>query len=154
MKNNKGFTLLEILVVGILLAVLSVIGIPLFQKAVERGRTAEIFSNMPAIRSQMNIYLMGKRAGAACTVNINDFDAELPLTATAVAGVYRTKFFEYTFTDDCKVEIARVQNNDRPYKISFWATGREAAGVRPNAFKCESDEELRCAQLGLNISDV
>jgi prepilin-type N-terminal cleavage/methylation domain-containing protein len=50
-KNRKGFTLVELAVVIVIIGVLAAFGVPRFLKSVERSKAAEAFSYLAAIRS-------------------------------------------------------------------------------------------------------
>src|SRR5438270_13345233 len=50
-KNRKGFTLVELAVVIVIIGVLAAFGVPRFLKSVERSKAAEAFSYLSAVRS-------------------------------------------------------------------------------------------------------
>ena len=50
-KNRKGFTLVELAVVIVIIGVLAAFGVPRFLKSVERSKASEAFSYLAAIRS-------------------------------------------------------------------------------------------------------
>lgn len=50
-KNRKGFTLVELAVVIVIIGVLAAFGVPRFLKSVERSKAAEAFSYLAAVRS-------------------------------------------------------------------------------------------------------
>jgi prepilin-type N-terminal cleavage/methylation domain-containing protein len=50
-KNRKGFTLVELAVVIVIIGVLAAFGVPRFIKSVERSKAAEAFSYLAAVRS-------------------------------------------------------------------------------------------------------
>ena len=50
-KNRKGFTLVELAVVIVIIGVLAAFGVPRFLKSVERSKAAEAFSYLAAARS-------------------------------------------------------------------------------------------------------
>lgn len=51
--NTKGFTLLEILIVLVIIAVLAGFAIPAYQTAVEKSRAQEAYSTIGAVREAM-----------------------------------------------------------------------------------------------------
>ncbi len=50
-KNNKGFTLVELLVVIAIIGILAVLAVPALFKNIEKGKVAELESDISAIRS-------------------------------------------------------------------------------------------------------
>ena len=69
-KNNKGFTLVELLVVIAIIGILAVVAVPALFKNIEKGKVAELESDISAIRSAAlsyyadnGIYPSGKLTG-------------------------------------------------------------------------------------------
>lgn len=56
MKARRGFTLVEILIVVVILGVLAAIVIPEFTGASEEAREASLVSNLRTLRSQIELY--------------------------------------------------------------------------------------------------
>jgi type IV pilus assembly protein PilA len=56
LKARKGFTLVELAVVIVIIGVLAAFGVPRFLKSVERSKAAEAFSYLSAIRSSEERY--------------------------------------------------------------------------------------------------
>ena len=56
MKTKKGFTLVEILIVVVILGILAAIVIPQFSSASTEARVSSVQSNLQAVRSQIQLY--------------------------------------------------------------------------------------------------
>ncbi|NLO91189.1 MAG: prepilin-type N-terminal cleavage/methylation domain-containing protein [Elusimicrobia bacterium] len=75
MTNKKGFTLVELAVVIVIIGVLAAFGIPRFREAVERSKSGEAFSYLSAVRSAQERY--HARKGAYAHVK-TDLDINFP----------------------------------------------------------------------------
>ncbi len=66
MKNNKGFTLVELLVVVLIIGILAAMAMPAYFKAVERSRAAEADTLIGSVVNAQNRYKMktGKYASS------------------------------------------------------------------------------------------
>ena len=56
MKNNKGFSLVELAVVIVIIGVLAAFGIPRFREAVERSKSGESFNYLSSVRAAQERY--------------------------------------------------------------------------------------------------
>lgn len=55
-RKEKGFTLLELLIVVIIIGILASMALPQYNKIIVRARTAEALTNLSALRSSMQRY--------------------------------------------------------------------------------------------------
>ena len=78
MKSRKGFTLVEILIVVVILGILAAIVIPQFTNASTEAKESSLVSNLQAVRSQIELY----------KINHNDV---LPVDAAALVTALTTK---------------------------------------------------------------
>ena len=86
---KKGFTLLELIVVIIIIGILATLGFTQYTKVIERGRTAEAKALLGQMRTAQEAY---KQQNGAYTATIGDLAVEAP-TACAT-----THYFKYSTT--------------------------------------------------------
>jgi len=58
MRRSKGFTLIEVLIVVIILGILATLAIPQFGKMRKRARLAEAWAGLGAVRTAQAVYFM------------------------------------------------------------------------------------------------
>lgn len=75
MKDKKGFTLLELLVVVLIIGILAGIALPQYNKAVLKTKFAEALINLKAIEESTDRYLLTN--GFVDGANLCDLDVEL-----------------------------------------------------------------------------
>jgi type IV pilus assembly protein PilA len=100
--NRKGFTLVELAVVIVIIGVLAAFGVPQFLKSVERSKAAEAFNYLSAVRAAQERYLAKEGVycddtnfaggtGSSCKLDINQvspkyFDVGAMVSANAGGG--------------------------------------------------------------------
>jgi prepilin-type N-terminal cleavage/methylation domain-containing protein len=78
MKNTRGFTLLEIIIVIIIVGVLASLALPRFFSTVEFSRSTEALASLTALRQSMErCYLSHNGSYASCSV-LTNLDLEDP----------------------------------------------------------------------------
>jgi len=88
MKNRKGFTLLELVVVVIILGILATLGFTQYTKMVEKGRTAEAKMILGQVRTAQAAY---NQQFGGYTTDIASLSVEAP-TACGASGNH---YFSY-----------------------------------------------------------
>lgn len=81
MKAKKGFTLVEILIVVVILGILAAIVIPQFTNASEEARESSLKSNLQSLRSQIHLYKIRSLTNsypATLAAMVPDFLLSLP----------------------------------------------------------------------------
>ena len=63
--TRKGFTLVELAVVIVIIGVLAAFGVPRFLKSVERSKASEAFAYLAAVRSAQERYIAKERQYSA-----------------------------------------------------------------------------------------
>lgn len=69
-KNNKGFTLAELLVVVAIIAVLVAISIPIFTTQLEKAREATDAANIRAAYAEMLVAVLDETSPAPVTIDL------------------------------------------------------------------------------------
>jgi len=82
-KARKGFTLVELAVVIVIIGVLAAFGVPRFLKSVERSKAAEAYAFLSAVRSSQERYLA--QYGEYST-DISKLDIQYPNPAYFTVG--------------------------------------------------------------------
>jgi prepilin-type N-terminal cleavage/methylation domain-containing protein len=88
-RGRSGFTLLELLIVVVIIAILASIALPGYIRAAEKARASEALQLLGAIRSAQNRYKAQSDANAFTSV-ISDLDTEMPTGGTRAWGASPT----------------------------------------------------------------
>ena len=75
---KKGFTLMELIIVVVIIGILAMVGLPQFFRVAERGRAAEGIALLGSIR---NAQLRFAAERGATTANVGDLDINVPAAA-------------------------------------------------------------------------
>ncbi len=119
---KKGFTLLELIIVIIIVGILATIGFTQYQKTVEKGRAAEARSVLGTLRTAQQAYYL---ENYAYTSTEADLAVDVPYGATCEG----THWFRYTCDNAGECTATRCTsggkdpNFDTAYSISLSANG-------------------------------
>jgi len=77
MKNQKGFTLIEILVVVIIVAILAAFAVPRYLRYVEKSRSTEAQTAIRAIRTAYDVFVQTNGTSEGYSIDLAKKDARL-----------------------------------------------------------------------------
>jgi general secretion pathway protein G len=106
--RNKGFTLVEILIVVIILGILAAIVIPQFTEASNDARESALASDLQTARSQLELYKvqhLDTYPAAATFVHQLTVKTDLDGTDGTTFGPYLQSFPTNPFNDDATVTV-------------------------------------------------
>jgi type IV pilus assembly protein PilE len=94
MKIQRGFTLIELMIVVVVIAILTAIALPSYTSYVRRGRIPDATSNLATLRVKMEQYYQDNRTyigGPGCVIDTATskyFDFSCPGAGAATATTY------------------------------------------------------------------
>ncbi len=124
--GKKGFTLLEVLMVVIIIGVLATLAIPQYTKTVEKARASEAYSNLGTIRKAEWIFY-NDRTPQTFTAVVGSLDIENP-------NSFATRNFNYTVTAGASTftaTAARVSGTNSGETITINQAGAIAGNWTP-----------------------
>ena len=123
---NKGFTLVELLTVVLIIGVLTSVALPQYMRSVERSRATEAMSVVKAINDAVYAYAAGRTGANACPNSFKKLVVSIPGSMTN-STTLKTSNFIYELnkatmavipgTDCAGVVATRNANGKFDYKI-------------------------------------
>ncbi len=135
MTHNKGFTLVEILIVVIILGILAAIVIPQFTEASSDARESALATDLQTVRSQLELYKVQHLDDYPVAANfvaqlIGKTDQDGTLNAAGAYGPYMQNFPNNPFADSLNTVEVEADNAGLGGGSHGWhfntATGRFA----------------------------
>ena len=104
MKSKKGFTLVELMIVVVIMAILVAVAVPIFSAVTKNARIKTCAANRREIVSQVNGFLMGNIDGkqhvAAGSFTVTSDSSSGTVTAgTSTDAAYTVEMFEGLFQE-------------------------------------------------------
>ena len=116
---KKGFTLIEVLIVVIILGILATLAIPQFNSMVNRARLAEAWAGLGAVRTAQAVYYMEDATTYADDVADIDFDAPTDALFTYAVSAGNSTNFKATANGSGAASTidAWITKNSRGYTL-------------------------------------
>lgn len=130
---KKGFTLLEVLIVVIIIGILVAIALPQYTNTLEKSKSAEAAANVGSLRAALDRYWY---QNGSITTTISNLDIDDPNNIT-------NKLYTYTITDD------GTTSDTRAYTVTATRTaGGNTYTVQWKQTNNNTGKLLRSANLG------
>ena len=163
--QQKGFTLVEVLTVVLIIGVLASIALPMYTRTIERSRATEAMSAIKSLNDSIYAYFTERET---CPVHFSQLVATVPGEVTPgdedTPETVSTKFFQFTMSGatvrvpgtDCNGVLATRINGGgaNGYNYSIWHPYRRGNSGESLSLECGgeniSDKSIAvCEALGL-----
>ena len=118
-RQKKGFTIVELVIVIIIVAILTVVAVPVYQHHVEKARFTEAFTMLRAIADANTVYFI--EHGKWCD-DISELDVQIEGEVATQDSLVRieTKDFIYACCGDSATSNTIATVNRKPFKERYW----------------------------------
>ncbi len=138
--NKKGFTLVEIIVVLVIIAIMAAFAIPAYNGFIDRARQSEILGEARVFllaaqtAGQEKYTLKGSNLVASVSTTVPSEAASLLTSVDALADLKATTFFSVTFSTSGVVTSATIYNGTyyATYASGSWTTSNTGTPLTSN----------------------
>lgn len=151
--NKKGFTMMELLVVVVIIGVLSSLALPQYMRTLERARATEAMTALKAFNDAVYAYAAGRTGtvNEVCPQGFQKLAVALEHTAATVVDgnetSIRTRDFTYTINDatgvlipgtPCPGVTAKRTGAESKYDYVIWNPYVKGTGGKGSSLACYS----------------
>ena len=128
--NKKGFTLLEMMVVVLMVGILASVALPQYRKAINKSKMAEAIATEKAIFDAVNMYSLTYRQ---CPTNLSELDAKV--NATGKYWTYGLVHLPAGNTEEnlrnrnCGVQVSTLEDTGFTMSAVHYMVHNPSAGV-------------------------
>lgn len=134
--NQKGFTLVELLTVVLIIGVLSSIALPQYMRSIERSRATEAMVSLKALNDAVYAYAAGRSGENACPNSFSKLAISFPGKMSASKDTITSRDFVYTIN---KVSSATIPGTDCPGVLAQRMGGSTYDYILWNPYKKGTD---------------
>ena len=130
MKKRSGFTLIELFIVVLVIAILAAIAMPILSKNIEKSKTGEVISTLNLIRMAEKDYLLDYKT-KTYTTDFNLLNIDNPNNIASA-----NRYFNYTIpTGGLNVFTATATRKDGPYAGDWYTIDQDGSITSSGRFQ-------------------
>ena len=115
--NSKGFTLMELLIVVVIIVGFAALAYPSYVSSIERARASEAVTMLGTIQAAQQKHFVNYEEYGTQFRDINDFEPAIS-NFNAASNTFRTEYFVYTLNSDNATAV-RVNKGGGPVNKGY-----------------------------------